>query len=89
LDLTLHAQQKLKFYGITVDWLSSWLAALEEVEPFKDSSTGARGLLFHWESRLWVVILREDGRSVVTTYPSNVQTLRNRSGGGRWIFPST
>ena len=89
LDLTLHAQQKLETYGINGERLASWLAALRAGEPFVDVSTGARGLLLEWENRPWVVILREDGCSVVTTYPSDPRTVMKRRGGGRWIFPSS
>jgi len=88
LDLTLHAQQKLETYGINGERLASWLTALRAGEPFVDVSTGARGLLLEWENRPWVVILREEGCSVVTTYPSDPRTVMNRRGGGRWIFPS-
>ena len=88
MELTLHAQQKLETYGISGERLASWRAALSGGEPFVDVSTGARGLLLDWESRPWVVILREDGGSVVTTYPSDARTVMNRRGGGRWIFPS-
>ena len=88
LDLTLHAQQKLETYGITGERLVSWRAALDRGEPFVDQRTGARGLILRWEQRPWVVILRDDGSSVVTTYPSDVRTVQNRRGGGRWIFPS-
>ena len=42
-----------------------------------------------WEWRPWIVILREDEDTVVTTYPSDVRTVSSRQGGGRWIFPST
>jgi hypothetical protein len=88
LELTLHAQQKLETYGITGERLVSWRAALVSGEPFVDGRTGARGLILQWEQRPWVVILRDDGTSVVTTYPSDVRTVQNRRGGGRWIFPS-
>jgi len=53
-----------------------------------DRLTGACGLLLRWEDRPWVVILREDGGVVVTTYPSDSRTVQNRRGGGRWIFPN-
>lgn len=82
------AQQKLETYGTTGERLVSWRAALECGEPFVDGWTGARGLILQWEQRPWVVILRADGSSVVTTYPSDVRTVQNRRGGGRWIFPS-
>lgn len=89
LQLTRHAQDKLATYGIEGDRLVSWRSALSGAEPFLDASTGARGLLMEWEGRPWVVILREDGEAVVTTYPSDARTVMSRRGGGRWIFPNT
>ncbi|MFM7265577.1 MAG: hypothetical protein ACKOZW_08330 [Cyanobium sp.] len=89
MQLTRHAQDKLEAYGIEGDRLASWEAALLAAEPFLDASSGARGLLMEWEVRPWVVILREDGEAVVTTYPSDARTVMSRRGGGRWIFPST
>ena len=65
-----------------------WQSALVEGEPCLDVSTGARGLVIDWEERPWIVILREDGSAVVTTYPSDERTVMNRRGGGRWISPS-
>ena len=44
--------------------------------------------VFWWEERPWVVIFSQDGRRVVTTYPTDERTLTNRRGGGRWIFPN-
>ncbi|MFO0037893.1 MAG: hypothetical protein ACK522_03005 [Synechococcaceae cyanobacterium] len=89
MQLTRHAQDKLVTYGIEGARLVSWRAALLGAESFLDASTGARGLLMEWEERPWVVILREDGETVVTTYPSDAQTVMSRRGGGRWIFPNT
>ena len=88
LQLTRHAADKLETYGIAGDRLASWRAALSSGEPFLDVSTGARGLVIHWEDRPWIVILREDGSAVVTTYPSDERTVTNRREGGRWISPS-
>jgi len=48
----------------------------------------AKGSVFWWEERPWVVIFSQDGRRVVTTYPTDERTLTNRRGGGRWIFPN-
>ncbi|MCS5698211.1 hypothetical protein NZK32_04040 [Cyanobium sp. FGCU-52] len=88
MQLTRHAADKLETYGITGSRLESWQSALAEGEPFLDVSTGARGLVIDWEERPWIVILREDGSAVVTTYPSDERTVINRRGGGRWISPS-
>ena len=88
LQLTRHALEKLATYGIKEERLASWHAALAGGDPFVDASTGARGLVMQWEGRPWVVILREDGEIVVTTYPTDARTVMNRRG-GRWIFPST
>ena len=89
MQLTRHAQDKLVTYGIEGARLASWRAALREAESFLDASTGALGLLMEWEERPWVVILREDGETVVTTYPSDARTVMSRRGGGRWIFRNT
>lgn len=88
LQLTRHAADKLETYGIAGERLASWRAALSSGEPFLDVSTGARGLVIRWEARPWIVILREDEMTVVTTYPSDERTVMNRFGGGRWISPS-
>lgn len=74
--LTRHAMDKLATYGI-------------DKERFTDASTGASGLLMDWEGRPWIVILREDVETVVTTYPSDGRTVQNRFGGGRWILLNT
>jgi len=88
LQLTRHAADKLETYGIAGERLDGWRAALSCGEPFLDVSTGARGLVIRWEDRPWIVILREDGSAVVTTYTSDERTVLNRRGGGRWISPS-
>ncbi len=89
LQLTRHAADKLEAYGITGSRLESWRSAFAAAEPFLDVSTGARGLVIHWEKRPWIVILREDGSAVVTTYPTDERTVRSRFGGGRWMSPSS
>lgn len=89
LQLTRHATAKLSTYGIEGERLTSWREALCSAERFVDVTTGARGLLMSWEGRPWIVILREDEETVVTTYPSDQRTVGNRRGGGRWIFLST
>jgi hypothetical protein len=88
LELTRHAAEKLETYGIEGERLASWRAALTSGESFVDVTTGACGLVIDWEGRPWIVILREDESAVVTTYPSDVRTVNNRRGGGRWISPS-
>lgn len=87
--LTRHAMDKLATYGIDGERLASWREALLAAERFTDVSTGARGLLMEWEGRPWIVILREDVETVVTTYPSDGRTVQNRFGGGRWILLNT
>jgi hypothetical protein len=89
VQLTRHAQDKLVTYGIEGARLASWRAALLGAESFLDASTGGLELLMEWEERPWVVILREDGETVVTTYPRDARTVMSRRGGGRWIFRST
>ncbi len=76
-------------YGIEGARLASWRAALLGAESFLDASTGGLELLMEWEERPWVVILREDAETVVTTYPRDARTEMSRRGGGRWIFRST
>ncbi|MFN7898855.1 MAG: hypothetical protein ACK5N0_04190 [Synechococcaceae cyanobacterium] len=51
LQLTRHAADKLVAYGITDARLESWRSAFAAAEPFLDVSTGARGLVIHWEKR--------------------------------------
>jgi hypothetical protein len=72
--------------GIAADRLVSWRAALSSAEPFLDVSNGARRLVIDWEDRPWIVILREDGSAVVTTYPSDERTVTAGSSPGptRW-----
>ncbi len=89
MQLTRHALDKLQTYGIDGVLLLSWYEALGDGEVFIDTSTGALGVVMQWEGRPWVVILREDGETVVTTYPSDARTVSNRRGGGRWIFHNT
>ena len=48
----------------------------------------AKGSVFWWEERPWVVIFSQDGSRVVTTYPTDERTVTNRRGGGRWISPN-
>ena len=79
MQLTRHAADKLETYGITGAKRESWQSALVEGEPFLDVSTAARGLVIHWEERPWIVILREDGTAVVTTYPTDERTVQRTS----------
>jgi len=88
LELTRHAVDKLATYAIEGLRLCAWQDALQGGEPFLDVTSGANGSVFWWEERPWVVIFSQDGRRVVTTYPTDERTLTNRRGGGRWIFPN-
>jgi hypothetical protein len=88
LELTRHAVDKLATYAIEGLRLCSWQDALQGGEPFLDVTSGAKGSVFWWEERPWVVIFSQDGCRVVTTYPTDERTVTNRRGGGRWIFPN-
>ncbi len=88
MELSRHAIDKLETYGVCADRFQSWLRALSAGETFFDTTTGAFGVVVHWEERPWVVILSENGSKVVTTYPTDERTINNRRGGGRWIVPS-
>ena len=79
---------KLATYEIEGLRLAGWKQALQGGEPFLDVISGARGSVFWWEERPWVVIFSQDGSWVVTTYPTDERTVNNRRGGGRWISPS-
>jgi hypothetical protein len=89
MELTRHAIDKLETYGIRNEHLLPWREALEKGETFMDVTSGATGSVFWWAERPWVVIFSQDGRRVVTTYPTDQRTVTNRRGGGRWISPST
>ena len=88
MELSRHAVDKLQTYGIEGLRYQDWKATLITGEVFHDLATGASGLVMLWEGRPWVVILSEDGSKVLTTYPTDEQTVNNRRGGGRWNFLS-
>ena len=88
LELTRHAVDKLATYAIEGSRLCSWEDALQRGELFVDVTSGAKGSVFWWEERPWVVIFSQDGGLVLATYPTDERTVTNRRGGRRWIFPN-
>jgi hypothetical protein len=89
VDLSRHALTKLETYGIDGERLQSWWQAVQGGKRFLDLGTGAVVVLAEWEHRPWIAILSQDGKRIVTLYPTDHRTVTNRLEAGRWIQPST
>jgi len=84
MQLTRHAIEKCKTYGVNTEAL---LSAMQHGETFIDLSRGGSiAMVFVFQLRPWVAVLNLETEKVITVYPTDQRTVDARRGGGRWVF---